>query len=356
MSVTPHPKYSGHWVIRFYPNGKKKDPETGKVKREYLVFKGTEAEAEAYHVELIRAARPGRGPVHATPTFDQMFVDFCEYYKNKSAKNTYTDFLVKWKRLHVDFGSLRPNHLTPALIETYKSARVAEGVKPSSVNKELNFLASMVSWATDPAQGLANPLSFQIRRFPRKLSAAPIPIVPSRDQILAVIDHVGEDVRPLAALLYFAGLRFSEAAGLYAEDIRVDQGVIVIRKGKGGKSRVVPIVAPLSPYLAAIIKKIPTGPLFVNKKTKIPIKSIKKSLAAAGKRAGVSIHIHAHLLRHGFGTHSTMDGVGLRVLQDVMGHSSPQVTEIYTTLAAQTLISEFGKWGNSLSPVDNKTA
>lgn len=352
MSVNPHPKYPGHWVIRFYPNGKKKDPITGKVKNEYLVFKGSQAEAEAYHLELVRAARPDK-TVIATPTFSQLFIDFAEYYKNKTSESTFKDYLLNWSnKLSDHFGHIRPNHLTPGQIEAYKTLRISQGVKPRTVNKELNYLASMITWASDPAIGLANPMAFRIQRFPKKLAAAPLPIVPTRPQILAIIDKIGEEVRPLACLLYYAGLRFSEAANLKAEDILIDQGAIVINAGKGNKSRIVPIVLPLVPILEALKKQIPKGPLFINPSTGTPYKSIKKSIKAAAIRAGVPLRIYSHLFRHGFGVHSTLDGIGLRTLQNAMGHSSSTTTEIYSQLAAQALIEDYSnKWGSRQSEV-----
>lgn len=71
----------------------------------------------------------------------------------------------------------------------------------------------------------------------------------------------------------------------------------------------------------------------------------RKVLNRAARKAGIEQHIYMHLLRHGFGTHSIQSGIGLRSLQMMMGHSSSQVTEIYTALAGQFLSHELDKFG-----------
>jgi len=78
---------------------------------------------------------------------------------------------------------------------------------------------------------------------------------------------------------------------------------------------------------------------------KPPWQDFKKALQRASDKAGISQHVYMHLLRHGFGTHSIQSGINLRSLQILMGHSSSQVTEIYTTLAGQYLGQEIEKFG-----------
>ena len=59
VSVTPHPKYPGLWIIRWYPEGRKKDPKTGKPsnKRERAIFEGSYAEALAHYADLLKTAK-----------------------------------------------------------------------------------------------------------------------------------------------------------------------------------------------------------------------------------------------------------------------------------------------------------
>ena len=64
----------------------------------------------------------------------------------------------------------------------------------------------------------------------------------------------------------------------------------------------------------------------------------------ACKKAKVTQRIYHHLFRHSFGTHATVAGVGLKHLQDIMGHSTSKTTELYTHLAAERLTEESKKF------------
>jgi integrase/recombinase XerD len=92
-------------------------------------------------------------------------------------------------------------------------------------------------------------------------------------------------------------------------------------------------------------KRYKKGLLFVNPKTEKEYVDLRKPLKRAAEKAGIDQHVYMHLLRHSFGTHSIQSGIGLRTLQMLMGHSSSQVTEIYTTLAGQYLGQEIEKFG-----------
>ena len=101
--------------------------------------------------------------------------------------------------------------------------------------------------------------------------------------------------------------------------------------GKGNKQRIVPLNRKIKPYLRS-------GLPFYG------ARDLRGVAHWAVKRAGLDLHIHPHLMRHAFGVHLTEKGVPLRALQDIMGHSSSQVTELYTRLAAEALSKEMGKF------------
>ena len=125
--------------------------------------------------------------------------------------------------------------------------------------------------------------------------------------------------------MFYCGLRVSEARGLRADDINWGRGVLVVT-GKGNRQRVVPINRKLRPYLRRLPFEAP--------------RDLRAAAEWAAKRAGIEQHIHPHLMRHAFGIHMIQSGVSLRAVQEMMGHSSSQVTEIYTRLAAEWLVEE----------------
>lgn len=169
-----------------------------------------------------------------------------------------------------------------------------------------------------------------IKRFPLKLSRAPIPTVPSRKEVIKFLRALPREKRGLWAAMYYCGLRSTEARTLTSRAINWSVGVMVIT-GKGNKQRVVPLNRKIKPYLRS-------GLPFYG------ARDLRVVARWAVKRASLDIHIHPHLLRHAFGVHMTEKGVPLRALQDIMGHSSSQVTELYTRLAAEALSREMDKF------------
>lgn len=355
MSVKPHPTYPGIWIIRYYPNGRRKDPDTGKPCGDEvrILFDGTEEAAQKYHDDLM-AARRTKKPVEirTESTIAECYFKFARYYKNHVAASTYNDYLTSWRRhLEPFFGNIRPAHLTPAIIEEYKTLRLTEkdnrfkgggrAPKKKTINKEISYLSAMLTWMSDREQQLCPPMPFVVKGFPAKQTKAPLPVVPSRVEMVRLLRAAERKYRPLFALCYYAGLRKTEATLLRAENINWSQGYMLIT-GKGSKERIVPIHPRLMVYLRRANRE---GYLFINPRTKQPWVDFKRPLARAAERAGISQHVYMHLLRHGFGTHSIQSGINLRSLQILMGHSSSQVTERYTTLAAQFLQEEMLKFG-----------
>ena len=142
----------------------------------------------------------------------------------------------------------------------------------------------------------------------------------------------------LLEMLYAAGLRASEVAGLRESNINLDLHIVRIL-GKGGKERIVPLGRPaisaLHRYMTdlrpALVKpEAETDHIFLSRTgqpiTRIVVWQIVKRLA---KRAGLN-DVHPHTLRHSFATHLLAGGADLRVVQELLGHSNIQTTQVYT--------------------------
>jgi integrase len=348
MSVTPHKKCPGVWVLRWYPEGRKKDPKTGKPSnyRESMNFPGTHAEALAHYADLLKTAQ--KPTLNLAPTLFDAWSDFCAYYKNEVAASTYMDYLATWGRhLLPYFGKLRPAHITPTIIEKYKTMRSEQTTvrggppKKKTVTKELCYISSMCSWMARPEINLAKPMSFPIKGYSGNDIKAPLPLIPSRREILLIVRRADKQYRPIFALCYYGGLRKTEAATLRGEKINFAQGYMLVT-GKGGKEGIVPIYRKMKVFLRKRFKK---GYMFLNPKTEAPYVDFRRALKRAVDRAGVGQHVYLHLLRHSFGTHSIQSGINFRSLQIMMRHSTGQMTEKYTTLAGAFLNEEMDKFG-----------
>jgi len=134
--------------------------------------------------------------------------------------------------------------------------------------------------------------------------------------------------RRMVALELFAGLRSSEVAVLDCSDI--GHGVIVVRDGKGGKDRVI----PMHPVLAEMLDGIPgSGRLFTRAGRPISSSAVARVIAHQFERCGISAT--PHQLRHTFGTELARATNGnLVAMADLMGHSSTETTRGYTGWAA----------------------
>lgn len=331
MSVRKHPSKPNTWIIDYYPVGRKG-------KRERIQFVGNEAEARALELE-IRRQHVNSTPLN--PKIVDAIPDWLQEVENNYQLTTLRDAKNCLKHLVPFFGHMFFNRLTPAIIEKYKSQRLATTVKRRTVNKELSYLSSLINWAVD--NGYAEPLPFKIKKFPKVKS--PKPSLPHPDEIEAMIEHIEPQYRPILLLLYDGGMRRSEALTLKAEAVNLKTGLIQF-VGKGGKERIIPIATErLKEELTALLKRIRRGYLFVNPKTGKPYDSIRKALLRAAEKAGVEKRVYHHLLRHSFGTYALEAGMNLRAIQGMLGHSTIKTTEIYTQLLSDHLASESKKFG-----------
>jgi site-specific recombinase XerD len=166
-----------------------------------------------------------------------------------------------------------------------------------------------------------------------------LPDAPRRDAVdkeLASLEGEGPlplRNRALVELVYSAGLRSAEAVGLDLADVDFEQELVHVRRGKGGKDRVVPLGEEAAHWVARYLHDARPGlargandALF---------------LSATGKRLDTStlrrLVPHPHRLRHAFATHLLEGGADLRTIQELLGHSSLSTTQIYSHVDARRL-------------------
>lgn len=355
MSIRPKTNKKGEqvpgwWVIDYYPDGKKRDPKTKKPlgKRVIFPFEGTKDQAQGIEIDL-RRKHPAIAPI--SPYIRETLPEFLIYYRNNRQPSTVKSFLLTWDaHLSAYFGSLKFSYLTPAHIEQYKAKRLTQGVKKRTVEKELSMVKAVISWAVE--NNWAVPLPFKIKTFEKKHTKAPLPSVPSFEEVQAILDNIHPAKRGLALLMYSCGLRKSEAFNLKRCDVDINGGLIRVT-GKGGKERQVPIITEdLGEELqSALDRDNGTQYLYINPATKQPYKDIREALYAAAKRAGISKRIYPHLLRHAYCTHSAISGVDPRTTQRNAGHVDISTTMIYTHIAAEHQKLETQKLGAKINTI-----
>lgn len=143
--------------------------------------------------------------------------------------------------------------------------------------------------------------------------------------------------------LFETAARVDEFTSLDADDIYFDELRIVIRSGKGGKRREVPIEQQLARLLATHLDKRKTGPLFrTQRHSRFTNRRIQQIVRAIAKAAQISsIEVTPHTLRHSRATFLAEGGMGKDYLQVFLGHEQPSTTQIYTKTAAIDTETEF---------------
>ncbi len=241
--------------------------------------------------------------------------------------------------------------LQQANIRAHIAQRHRQGLNSKSLQRELSAIRSFYSYltknhhvATNPAKHVQAPK--QDRKLPKTLDV---------DQMAGLLEAGASsehEIRDVAIfeLFYSSGLRLSELAALNLEDVDLNDRTLVVREGKGGKSRVVPIggkaISALEKWLDMRGHHIPDldPALFVSWKGKrLGNRSIQLRLDQWCKKKGLPEHVHPHMLRHSFASHLLESSQDLRAVQELLGHSNISTTQIYTHLDFQHLSEIYDK-------------
>ena len=210
----------------------------------------------------------------------------------------------------------------------------------SSVRGLHRFLAEEGVIEADVSRELRPP------KLPMRLPKA-IPVEDVEALIAAVGGEELHELRDTALLelLYATGARVSEAVSLNVDDL-VDEEVVRLF-GKGGKQRIVPLGSYARRAVDAyLVRARPTlsarGPstpaLFLGLRgRRMSRQAAWDVIHRAAERAGLAASVSPHTLRHSFATHLLEGGADVRVVQELLGHSSVATTQIYTLVTADTL-------------------
>ena len=201
-----------------------------------------------------------------------------------------------------------------------------------------------------------------------------VPVVMTREEVRAVLQHLDGIPRLLALLFYGAGLRLLEGARLRVQDVDFAANLIVVRDGKGAKDRVTmlpaAVKADLTRHLEGVRRQhegdlqagagwvelphalgrkytnagrqwgwqwvFPATRLYFHRETRqrrrhhlhesVPQRAVKEAV----RRAGIAKHAKCHTFRHSFATHLLEDGYDIRTVQELLGHRDVATTMIYT--------------------------
>ncbi|MSQ08959.1 MAG: tyrosine recombinase [Dehalococcoidia bacterium] len=218
------------------------------------------------------------------------------------------------------------------------------GYKRPSVARKLSALRAFYRFLRD--MDLIGPDQTDLVSAPKLERRLPeIVSVEDIGRLLSIPDTqkpAGVRDRALLELIYAAGLRVSETAAL--DVAGVDIGAREARvTGKGSKTRITLVGKPAAEWLGRYVSDV--RPLWATRRSgdafflnqsggRLSVRSMQETVKRCAVAAGLDPAFHTHTLRHSFATHMLDGGADLRVVQDLLGHSSPATTQIYTHVSA----------------------
>ncbi|MBP5803459.1 site-specific tyrosine recombinase XerD [Microbacterium maritypicum] len=239
--------------------------------------------------------------------------------------------------------------VTPAVIDRFIGERASAEPPPastslarlqSSVRGWHRFLAREGIEVDDPSARLRPPKAPQ--RLPKALTIEQVErllAAPSVEEPLGIRD------RALLELLYATGARVSEAIDLDVDDLA--HGDVLRLRGKGSKERIVPLGSYARTAVDAYLTRVRPGlamkgrasaRLFLGARgAPLSRQSAWLVIRAAAERAQITTDVSPHTLRHSFATHLLQGGADVRVVQELLGHSSVATTQIYTHVSVDAL-------------------
>ncbi|WP_054859506.1 tyrosine recombinase XerC [Gracilibacillus sp. JCM 18860] len=284
-----------------------------------------------------------------------LYLDYLQIEKNaaKTTIQTYQKDVEHFFQFMYKENMTRLQEVDHNIVRNYLSQLYESGLSKRSVTRHISTLRSFYKLLVREAVVDSNP--FQHITLPK--NSKPIPgflFQEELDTIFSTIDRttaLGQRDAALLELLYATGIRVSECASLKIENIDFSLKTILVL-GKGGdKERYIPFGEFAEDALKTYIndgrnqlmgsKSIPSNFVFLNAKgSPLTVRGMRLILSKMVKKAGLTIHLHPHKLRHTFATHMLNNGgADLRAVQELLGHSNLSSTQIYTHVTKDRLTS-----------------
>ena len=222
---------------------------------------------------------------------------------------------------------------------------------PSSLERNYSAVRSFHNYLNrefqipDPTDDL--PVTGKRQRLPKALSV---------DEVTKLVEAAKDPGNPISLrdyllleLLYSTGARVSEVVGINLNDITESsvggESIWVLKlRGKGGKERLVPLgsyaKSAIDDYLVrcrpSLLKKLSESALFLNNRgTRLSRVSAWEIVKTAATKSGLNTRVTPHIFRHSYATHLLDGGADIRVVQELLGHSSVTTTQIYTLITIE---------------------
>lgn len=256
----------------------------------------------------------------------------------KLAPKTQSGYIRDIKKLQQFLGH-SPHTATAEELRAFQLDMANNGTSRITINATLTAMRFLFTVTLNKYECIKD---LKLVSVPRKL-----PIILSREEVARLIKATEHPKYKAAfSVAYGAGLRISEIAALKITDIDSERMTLHVEQGKGRKDR----YAMLSPALLQCLRDwwcyghdnhllLNGGWFFPGQNPVNPIsnRQLGNVCRLATKAAGLDKRVHMHMLRHAFATHLLEQGVDIRVIQVLLGHSKLETTSLYTQVATKLL-------------------
>ncbi|KAB1069305.1 tyrosine-type recombinase/integrase [Tamlana haliotis] len=281
-------------------------------------------EAEPMDITWFRnRAIPRNYRLCPTPYLDKLEI-------KKYANNTVKSYVMAFEYFINYYPDKALNSINENDVRDYILNLVQKGKSDSYINMAINS----IKFYYESVLGMPNRF-YKIDR-PRK--AKKLPQVLSKEAVLKIIANTNNlKHKCIVSLLYSSGMRRSELLNLKISDIDSTRMLIRVNAAKGKKDRFTLLSHNVLEDLREYYKQWHPKTYLIEGLygQQYSAQSIGQVVANAAKKAKIPIKVSPHMLRHSFATHLLEDGVDLRQIQVLLGHSSTKTTEIYTHVATK---------------------
>ncbi|MEG0468599.1 tyrosine recombinase XerC [Amedibacillus sp. YH-ame10] len=246
-----------------------------------------------------------------------------------------------------DFDSVDRTVVMNFISELRSRTGMVKELKNSTIARKLSSLRSFYRYLNEYVGVRNNPFLYfktpkQSKRIPEFLFYDEMDLFLSS---FSLDEMEGLRNRALFELMYACGLRVSEVVNLQLQDIDFHDQILRV-VGKGDKQRLVPfyhtagnLVLQYIDHVRGVwVKQESHSYVFVNTRgTQLTTRGVQYLMDKAAQECNLHVHIHPHMFRHSFATHLLDNGADLRVVQELLGHSSLSTTQIYVHVTQERL-------------------
>ena len=245
---------------------------------------------------------------------------------SKNSDYTIRNYLEANSRL-LEFVKKSPEEITENDTKEFMSEKLSDKSSSSTI-----LFLSAIRYAYSNI--LQKDITLNIKR-PKKETK--IPIVLTKQEVTTLLNSVqNKKSKLMVSLMYACGFRVSELINLKIANFDFNEKIGHVRRAKGKKDRIFNIPIFLFSDLQEQAEKQRQKNqeyLFTGPKNKLTDRNIQKIVRTAAKNIGLKKQVHPHTLRHSFATHLLENGVDIRHIQALLGHSSISTTELYTHIS-----------------------